>query len=330
MSQLRLIVFAVVWTITLAVTGGSTQAQTFYDIEGVVEGPDSNPIGGVALILEDLTRARIGQTITSSDGRYRFSRIIAGTYYLVAKPNSSDFRAAVQRVELIETTRSGVGTSSERIDFTLEAAPRRLEPKPGTVFVQDVPAEATTRFEHALDNLAKKNNALAIKELNEALRIYPNYFMAAQQLGLIYVEAEEYQKAIPPLVKAIEINAKAAPSYLALGIASLKLGRADLALDALERGRTLDGKSFRVHFYLGLTYLELNRLEEAERALRYSQDLAGSTKMPSTHLYLASIFTKRGQTREAIAELENYLRESPKAANASSVRQAISNLKSKL
>lgn len=318
-----------VCVITLAITGGSTQAQTIYDIEGVVEGPDSTPLGGVALFLEDITRARIGQTITSTDGRYRFTRIVAGTYYIVAKPNITEFRAAVRRVELLDTSRSGAAPSSERVDFTLEEIPR-LEPKPGTIFAQDVPAEATARFQRALDNLAKKNNVQAIKELDEALRVFPNYFLAAQQLGLVYVETEEYQKAIPPLVRAIEINGKAAPSYLALGISSLKLGRADLALDALQRARQLDERSFRVHFYLGLTLLELNRLEDAERSLKQCQELVGSAKMPATHLYLASIYTKRGQNREAIAELELYLRESPKAANASNVRQAITSLKSKL
>jgi Tfp pilus assembly protein PilF len=330
MNKLRLIILSAVWITTLALTAGSTQAQTFYDIEGLVEGPDSSPIGGVAVFLEDLTRARVGQTITGSDGRYRFNRIIAGTYYIVAKPNSSDFRAAVRRVELIDTSRSGAAPSNERVDFNLEASPRRIDSRLGTIFAQDVPSAATEKFERALENVAKKNSVQAIKELNEALRIFPNYFMATQQLGLIYVETEEYQKAIPPLVKAIEVNPKAGSSYVALGIASLKLGRPDLALDALQRARPLEEKSFRVHFYLGLTLLELNRLDEAENALKTSHQLGGTAKAASARLYLASIYSKRGQHRRAIEELENYLRESPKAPNALSIRDAIANLKTKL
>ena len=112
--------------------------------------------------------------------------------------------------------------------------------------------------------------------------------------------------------------------------ASLNLGRADLALDALQRARPLDEKSFRVHFYLGLTLLELNRLDEAEAALKLSYQLGGSQKAASANLYLASVYTKRNQNREAINALESYLRDSPKAANAARVRDAIANLKSKL
>jgi tetratricopeptide (TPR) repeat protein len=314
-----------------ALAAVQTQAQTYYEIEGVIEGPDSNPLAGIAVFLEDVTRARVAQSITGSDGRYRFNRIVAGTYYIVVKPNSNDFRAALRRVELIETSRIGSSTSSERVDIGLEPMPpRRMDLGSGTIFAQDVPQDAVVKFQRALDYLAKKNNADAIKELNDALRIFPNYFLAAQQLGLMYVESEDYQKAIPPLVKAIEVNAKSGSAYLALGIASLKLGRADLALDALQRARPLEEKSFRVHFYLGLTLIELDRLADAEAELQMAYKLGGPTKAASAHLYLASIYTKRGKHREAIAELESYLRDSPKAANASNVRDAITNLKAKL
>lgn len=331
MNKFGLFILFAVCCAIFALTAVRTQAQTFYEIEGVVEGPDSTPLAGIAVFLEDITRARLGQAITGSDGRYRFNRIIAGTYYIVVKPNSNDFRSAVRRVDLIETSRIGSSTSSERVDIGLEAMPpRRMESGPGTIFVQDVPPDAIVKFQRALDHLAKKNTPDAIKELSDALRIFPNYFLAAQQLGLIYVESEDYQKAIPPLVKAIEVNAKAGAAYLALGIASLKLGRADLALDALQHARPLDEKSFRVHFYLGLTLMELNRLAEAEAELQMAYKLGGPTKAASAHLYLASIYSKRGQHREAIAELESYLRDSPKAPNASNVRDAITSLKAKL
>jgi tetratricopeptide (TPR) repeat protein len=330
MRKSRLIIVSALCSAIFALTPVHTQAQTFYEIEGVVEGPDSTPLNGVAVFLEDLTRARIGQAITSTDGRYRFNRVVAGTYYIVARPNNSEFRTAVRRVELIETTRVGTSTSSERVDIALEAMPRRVESGSGTIFAQEVPAEAKAKFERALDRLAKKDIPLAIRELSEALGVFPNYFMAAQQLGLIYIEIEDYQKAIPPLVKAIEVNAKAGPAYLALGIASFNLGRADLALEALQRARPLDEKSFRVHFYLGLTLLELSRLDHAETALKLSYQLGGAQKAASANLYLASIYSKRGQHQQAIAALESYLRDSPKAPNAARVREAITNLKLKL
>ena len=191
----------------------------------------------MAVFLEDLTRSRIAQSITDTDGRYSFSRIAAGSYYIVVQPNDKEYRAAVHRIELINTARVGSNSSLERMDITLTTIPRRADASPVTLFAQEVPAAATMEYKRAMESLAKKDNETAINRLNEAVKIFPNYFLASQQLGLLLVESEQYPKAISFLVKAVEINPKAGASYLALGIASLKLGRADLAIDALERAR---------------------------------------------------------------------------------------------
>ena len=124
MGKSRFIIVCALFSAIFALTPVHAKAQTFYEIEGVVEGPDATPLNGIAVFLEDLTRARVGQAITSSDGRYRFSRIVAGTYYIVVQPNNSEFRTAVRRIELIETTRVGSSTSTERVDIALDAMPR--------------------------------------------------------------------------------------------------------------------------------------------------------------------------------------------------------------
>jgi regulator of sirC expression with transglutaminase-like and TPR domain len=74
----------------------------------------------------------------------------------------------------------------------------------------------------------------------------------------------------------------------------------------------------------------LNRPDEAETSLKLSYQLGGAQKAASAHLYLAAIYSKRGENQQAINELESYLRDSPKAANAARVKDAITNLKAKL
>ena len=309
-----------------ALTG---RAQSFYEVEGVVYSPGSQPLAGVLVLLEDVTRVRVGQAITGSDGRYRFSRVVAGTYFVVVRPTDRQLQPVVHRLELINSARAGSATSGERLDIHLNAVPRRATTAGGVVFAQDVPADAAAEYERAMESLGKKERARAAEQLKRALKIFPNYFDASQQLGLLYVEGEEYQQAMAPLVKAVEINPKAAQSYLGLGIASVNLGRPDLALDPLERARKLDAKSYRVHFYLGLALTDLNRLDEAIDALREAQRLGASAKFGAARLYLASVYTKRGQHREAATELEAYLTENPNAANAANVREAIKKLKAK-
>jgi tetratricopeptide (TPR) repeat protein len=314
----------------LALSSIRVPAQSFYEVEGVIYGPNTTPLRGMAVFLEDLTRSRIGTSITDSDGRYHFSRVVAGIYYIVVQPNDKEYRSAVNRLELINTARLGSNSSVERVDITLTTIARRAEAAPATFFAQEVPPAATVEYERAMESISKKDNEMAIKRLNEAIKIFPNYFLASQQLGLLLVESEQYQKSIGFLVKAVEINPKAGPSYLALGIASLRLGRADLAIDALQRARRLDDKSFRVHFFLGLAFLELNRLDESESSLKESYKLGGPSKVASARLHLASLYSKQGKTLEAINELQAYLRDNPKATNADSVRDAINKLKTKL
>ncbi|HVG28861.1 MAG TPA: tetratricopeptide repeat protein [Pyrinomonadaceae bacterium] len=312
--------------------GTSALAQSFYEVQGTIYAPGMQPLGRIAVFLEDQTRARVGQSITDADGRYQFSRVVAGVYYIVVRPNDRQLQSAVYRIELINSARSGTSSSVERADITLSAVARKAEAPPtaATVFAQDVPPAAEEEYKGAMESLAKKNNEQAVEQLKRALQIFPNYFLASQQLGLIYVEGEKFQQAITPLVKAIEVNPKASPSYTALGIASVNLGRPDLAEDALVRARGLDNKSFRVHFYLGLALIDLNRLDEAEKSLKEALRLGGGNKSTSARLYLASIYSKRGQNRQAIDELEAYLRENPKAGNAAGVQGAIAKLKSKL
>jgi tetratricopeptide (TPR) repeat protein len=310
------------------VTCAAARRESFYEVEGVVYGPGSQPLPGIVVFLEDVTRARVGQSITGSDGRYRFSRVAAGTYFIVVRPTDGRLQPAVHRLELINSARGGgVASSSERVDIMIGAVPRRAAAAAGTLFAQDVPGEAEAEYERALESLGKKDRARAAERLKRALKIFPDYFDAAQQLGLLYVEGEQFGEAMAPLVKAIEVNPKAAPSYLGLGIASISLGRPDLALDALEHARQLDAKSYRVHFYLGLALTDLNRLDEAVVSLKEAHRLGVPAKFGAARLYLASVYTRRGQRREAAAELETYLAENPNAANAANVREAVRKLK---
>jgi tetratricopeptide (TPR) repeat protein len=309
--------------------GAAARAQSIYEVEGVVYGPGSQPLAGITISLENSSRAQVGQQITTSDGRYSFSGVIAGVYYIVARPSDRQLQQAVHRLELINTSRTGSIPSRERVDIVLGAVPRRATSAAGVVFAQQVPGAAEAEYERAMESLGKKDRARAAEQLQRALKIFPDYFAASQQLGLLYVEGEQYRQALPPLVKAVAVNPKAAPSYLGLGIASLNLGRPDLSLEALEHARKLDAKSYRVHFYRGLALADLNRLDEAVASLREAHKLGGPGKAAGARLHLASIYSKRGQHREAAAELEAYLSEQPNAANAANVREAIKKLKAK-
>ncbi|MGI8896853.1 MAG: tetratricopeptide repeat protein [Pyrinomonadaceae bacterium] len=308
-----------------------TQAQTSYDIDGIVYGPNSTPLEQIVVSLQNQARAQIAQSITTNDGRYQFSRISAGIYYLIVKPNELQYKQAIHRIELIDTARFGATVSQERVDITLNPAQHRDQKNSsGIIFAQPVPPDAEKEYGEAMKNLVKGEKEKASAQLKQAIATFPRYFLALQQLGLLYVETEKFQQAVAPLRAAFEINPKASQSQVGLGIAYLNLNSLEEAVAALQQARTLDAKSFRAPLYLGIALLNLNRLDEAEGFLRQAYALGGALKAQAAHLYLASIYSKRQQYRQAIDELQAYLRVNPKAANASNIQQAIQRLKAKL
>jgi cytochrome c-type biogenesis protein CcmH/NrfG len=76
--------------------------------------------------------------------------------------------------------------------------------------------------------------------------------------------------------------------------------------------------------------MNTGKLDDAEKSLQEAYSIGGPKQARTAHLYLASIYSTRKEYQKAIAELETYLRENPKAANASQMQEAITNMKAKL
>jgi predicted Zn-dependent protease len=304
--------------------------QTVYEIEGTVYGPDSKAIANVVMTLQNHTGAQVDQDITKNDGRYRFSGVVAGVYYISVRAAEPDIQPQLQRIELINSGVNVTNFSKERFDFTLKKTSNANAPTVvGTVFAQAVPPAAEKDFNSAVNSISKDDKDEAIRKLKTALEIFPQYFLALQRLGLLYVETEKDQQAIEPLQKAIAINPKSAQSHLGLGMAYVNLDRVNEGVSELNTTIGLDSRLFNAHLYLGIALRTIGKLEEAEKSFKEASAVGG-VQARAAHLYLASIYDKRKEFQKAIEELEAYLRENPKAPNAAKIREAISKLKSKL
>ena len=304
--------------------------QTVYEIEGAVYGPDSKAVANVVMTLQNHARAQIDQDITRGDGRYRFSGVVAGVYYISVKPDETRYQQLLQRVELINTGVGVTNYSTERVDFSLKAASRPDSSRVlGTIFAQTVPPDAENEYQTAIKSLSKGDKDEAIIRLRRAIEVFPTYFLALQQLGLLYLDKEKDKEAIEPLKKAIQVNSKGAQPHLGLGMAYVNLDRLKEAIAELRIALTLDPKLFNAHLYLGMAQIDTGNLDEAETSLKQALVIGGPNQARAAHLYLASIYSTRKQYQKAIGELETYLRENPKAANASRVQEAIVKLKAK-
>jgi tetratricopeptide (TPR) repeat protein len=235
----------------------------------------------------------------------------------------------VQKIELINSGVNISNFSKERFDFTLKSATTPLS-IPATVFAQVVPPEAEKIYRTAVASISKGEMDAAARDLKKAIDIFPTYFLALQQLGLLYIDLEKDEQAIDPLTKAIKVNAKAANSHLGLGMAYVNLDRLEKAVPELNTAITLDPRLFRAHLFLGMAFITLGKLDEAEKLLKQAYSIGGPKQASAARLYLTSIYNTRKDYQKAIDELEGYLKENQKAPNAANIQQAIGKLKAKL
>jgi tetratricopeptide (TPR) repeat protein len=316
----------------LVFAGGSRVVigQTIYEVEGTVYGPDSKAVANAVVTLQNHAGAQIDQDVTKSDGRYRFTGVVAGFYNISVKPADADLQPLVQRIELINTGVNVSNFSKERFDFSLKKVGVDKSRINATVFAQPISAEAEKEYLSAINSISKGEKDAAITKLKKAIELFPDYFLALQQVGLLYVETDRNQQAIEPLKKALQINSKGAESHLGLGMAYVNLDLVEEGMIELKAALALDSRLFRAHLYLGMALITTGNLDEAEQALKQAYSIGGPAQARAAHLYLASIYNNRKEYQKAIYELETYLRENPKAPNASKIQEAITKLKSKV
>lgn len=309
----------------------AANAQTVYEVEGTIYGPDSKAMVNVTVTLQNHAGAQIDQDITKNDGRYRFAGVVAGTYYISVKAAEAGLQQVLQKIELINTGIRVTNYSKERFDFSLKrTAASERPPVVGTVFAQAVPPEAQNEYLSALSSISKGEREEAIVKLQSAIKIFPTYFLALQQLGLLYIDIEKDQQAIDPLTKSLEINRRSAQSHLGLGMAYVNLRRPKEAIKELNESLALDRRDFRAYLYLGMALIDTGKLDEAEKSLKEAYSIGGPNRARTAHLYLALLYSTRKEYKKAIDELETYLRENPKAPNASKIQEAIAKMKAKL
>jgi tetratricopeptide (TPR) repeat protein len=325
------IVLIIAVTFCFILGARAASAQTVYEVEGTVYGPDSKTIANVTVTLQNHAGAQIDQDITKNDGRYRFAGVVAGTYYISVKAAEPGLQQLLQKIELINTGLNVTNYSKERFDFSLNrTAASERSPVVGTVFAQAVPPDAEKEYHSALTSISKGEREAAVAKLNSAIQLFPTYFLALQQLGLLYIDTEKDQQAIEPLKKSLEVNPRSAQSHLGLGMAYVNLDRPKEAIKELNEALALDRREFRSHLYLGMALINTGKLDEAEKSLKEAYSIGGPNQARTAHLYLASIYSTRKEYQKAIDELETYLRENPKAPNAAQIQEAIAKMKAKL
>jgi serine/threonine-protein kinase len=114
----------------------------------------------------------------------------------------------------------------------------------------------------------------AIRYMTQAREYDPGSAIINRDLGVIYVWAGEFEKAINQQQFTIDMNPDFTPAYFHLGIVYVWMKKYDLAIDYFKKVRAMTGDFFDIIGILGYTYAKSGQKEAALSELKKLEDLA--------------------------------------------------------
>lgn len=318
-------------------------AQGAHTLQGRVTAPNGMPPTNSVKITLTFNGRRIYETFTDLSGRFSFGALGRGTYRLTAEGDGVSFETTTVEAEV-----SAFGAAPQNFTQNIQLLPKRStgQQRAGVVnaFSQDVPKAARVVLERGQKLSQEGKSQLALAMIQEALKLFPDYFEAHLALGNELLQAGRFDEAIITLERARQINPNDERLYQSFGLILMRQNKYAVAvavfaeasrlnptnpLNALMRATALiyhastvdPGASQKAA--ADRAYL----LERAEVALAQASDLSGK-KLNADHLTLAMFYEMKNERERAADELEQYLRKAPEARNADSIREAIRRLRS--
>lgn len=295
-------------------------------IEGQVYDQSRAPVSDVYVELLNEVDSLIGRTRTNTLGRFSFLGVPAGHFTVKVLPLGKNLLEQSQDIEINnQLSRS----DTVFVDFYLKSNKRASEvlqeTSPEAVFVQDIPKEALRLYKEGVGDL-EKNQAEGLAKIEEAIKIFPDYFEALSRSGKEYVALKNYSKAYPYLLKAIDVNPRSFSSYYSLSYAFYQLGELPAALEAAKACIFINADSLNSQLLYGTILRIDGKYQDSEKALLKAKSLA---KKPNAeiHWQLSLLFNKLKRNTEAADELEIYLKIFPDSPDKKKVQDLISKLR---
>lgn len=272
-----------------------------------------------------ITETRGDRTFsTDSEGRFIFSGLVSGRYVVVID-GEAEFEPFRQEVSIYQFRGSPPQEYPINIRLALKGT---ATPKPGTVNAElaGVPKSALEFYAKAQEFAKNGDNKAAIENLQLAITDYPEFSLAFNDLGALYLRSNQMDKAEEAFRSALKVNEKAFEPRLNLGIVLVNTERYSEAEPTLRAALKQKDQSAVAHYFLGRSLANLGRFDEAEKALAKCVKLGGD-EMKEAHRLLAIIYTVEGKKKQAADELETYLRLVPETPDAEQLRLSIQRLR---
>ncbi len=261
---------------------------------------------------------------TGTQGSFDFSDLTPGNYEVQVETSGTEYQVVSQAVRVFKGTPSVI-----TIPLNDSSAAPSASTK-GSISVSelgaDVPKPARKEFEAATKAANEGKPTETISHLRNAISLYPNFIMARNNLGVQLLATGHLDEAANEFEAAIQIDPKAFNPRLNLGIVLVERHDFEEAATVLDRALAISSDSAAAHLYDGLAHMALGNLSEAEKQFKTAYSIGGNSYSVAL-FHLGQVYMSKNEREQALRAFEDYLHDSPQAANADQVRKLIALLK---
>ncbi len=181
-----------------------------------------------------------------------------------------------------------------------------------TVTAEKYPGNARAHYNLSIELTAAGRGAEAVTQLEEALRLQPDYPEAHLNLGNALVAAGRRAEAREHYEAALRADPGYIEAHVSLGYWLAGEGKFDDAIACYERALRLRPDYAEAHNDFGETLARMGNLPAA--ALHFEAALRLKPAYAEAHNNLAGVLLQQGRPHEAIPHFEQALREKPALA----------------
>ena len=256
-------------------------------------------------------------------GEFRFRSLAPGNYTVAVVRNGLGEVRRTVVVSVSVADPSGVVHTT--IPYT--SAEAAANPNDGVVSVHQlsIPANASAKYTDARKRLAAHDPEGAVRILEEAVAIAPQFSAAWNALGVIAFQTGDDSRAESLFRKALAADPDAYEPLVNLAGVLLKKNAPAEALPLNQRAVRDRPEDALANAQLGMNYFKLDQFDQAEQYLLAAKRL-DPAQFYQPQLFLADIYTRRGNRRAAIQELESVLAIRPDGPLADSIRHNLARL----
>jgi tetratricopeptide (TPR) repeat protein len=262
----------------------------------------------------------IGLPEEIGQNQWRFRGLQVGMGYEIVV-EAKGYQTQRQYVML---TGNNNATAQVQIYLIPNGRPGETYPRPPGNFV--LAPRAQHEVDQAIKDLKASKNSKARKHLEKALKMAPSHPGVIYLMGMSYLGDHQTDKAIPYLEKSLSIDPSELPPRLALATVRYRQGNYSATIDLLKDVSGNNPGAWEAQWILAASYLRVKNYEEARRHAEESLK-ANKKEARGARLILGEALTGLDRRKQAIKELETYLKENSHNPETAKVRALLEKLR---